>query len=70
MGTSQNIPGMFQLIDKKTISSGSGFQTKKVAESAQILGGKLRIELVSKAIKKRREELLPVMIISSTYKSR
>ena len=45
---------MFQLIDKKTISSGSGFQTKKVAERAQILGGKLRIELVSKAIKKRR----------------
>ena len=46
--------GIFQLTDKKTISSGSGFQTKKVAERAQILGGKLRIELVSKAIKKRR----------------
>ena len=42
------------MTDKKTISSGSGFQTKKVVEKAQILGGKLRIELASKAIKKRR----------------
>ena len=42
------------MTDKKTISSGGGFQTKKVAERTQILGGKLRIEFASKAIKKRR----------------
>ena len=46
--------GIFQLTDKKTINSGSGFQIKKVAERAQILSGKLKIELASKAVKKRR----------------
>ena len=50
----QNIPGIFQLTDQKTISSGSGFQTKKIAERTQILSGKLKIELASKAVKKRR----------------
>lgn len=49
----ENVLGIFQLTDKETIRCGCSFKTEKKIETIQILNSKLRIELASKAVKKR-----------------
>ena len=53
MSANENVTCIFQLTDKKTINGWCSFETKEVTERTQILSGKLRMKLTSKASKKK-----------------